>query len=130
MRTSRARNAALLLGLGLGAFFEGILLHPIAGLFYMLAWAVTLGGVLLLWSSVRGPGPLPSGRDFTGHLLVGWGIFNMIECLVRHDLAQDWLIFAAGAGFALVGVALALSRGEAMLERRAGYDRRSASPLR
>src|SRR5947208_16900907 len=64
MRTNRARQAALLLGFGLGAFFEGILLHPVATLFYMAVWALSVAGVLLLWLAVRGPGPLPAGRTF------------------------------------------------------------------
>jgi uncharacterized membrane protein len=127
IRTSRARHAGLLLGIGLGAFLEGILLHPIAGLFYMVAWAVTAGGVLMLWSALRGPGPLPAGREFIGHLLIGWGLFDVVEYLGRHDLSEDWLLLAVGAGFALLGVALAAGRGEPMVERRSGSDRRSVS---
>jgi len=130
MRTTRARYAALLLGLGLGAFFEGILLHRVAGVFYMAAWALCVGGVLLLWLSVRGPGPLPSTRAFIGHFLVGWGVFNMAEGLMRHDLAREWLVFASGAGFVLVGVIVSRMRDEHIIERRSGYDRRSGSPVR
>ena len=125
MRTARARHAGLLLGIGLGGFLEGILLHAIPGLFYLVLWAVTAAGVFLLWSSVRGPGPLPSGRDFTGHLLAGIGVFDIVEYLGRHDLQADWLLFAAGAGFALLGLALALSQPERVIERRSGFDRRS-----
>ncbi len=131
MRTVRARQAALLLGFGLGAFLEGILLHPIAGVFYMAAWALTVAGVVLLWSAVRGPGPLPSGRNFVGTYLIGWGAFNMVEALLRHDLLQDWLIFATGLGFVLLGFFLVRWRGdEHIIERRSGYDRRSASMVR
>jgi len=58
MRTTRAIQAALLLGFGLGAFFEGVLLHGVSGFFYLAAWAICVAGVALLWSAMRGPGPL------------------------------------------------------------------------
>lgn len=131
MRTTRASQAALLLGLGLGAFFEGMLFHPIGGFFYLVAWAVCLGGVALLWSAIRGPGRLPPGRAFVGSYVLGWGGFNMVEALARHDIAADWLLFATGAGFVLLGVILKrMSGDEHLIERRSGLDRRSASPLR
>jgi len=131
MRTTRAINAALLLGVGLGAFFEGILLHPIAGFLYMAAWAITLGGVVLLWSTMRGPGPLPSGRVFVGSFVIGWGLFNMLEAIARHTLRDEWLIFGTGLGFALLGAILLWTRPEPhIIERRSGEDRRSGSPVR
>jgi uncharacterized membrane protein len=130
MRTTKASQAALLLGFGLGAFFEGILLHNLAGFFYLAAWAITVGGIVLLWSAVRGPGPLPSGRAFVGSYVVGWGGFNIVEALARHDLSRDWLLFGTGVGFVLLGVILRRMREDDILERRSGYDRRSASPLR
>jgi uncharacterized membrane protein len=131
MRTTRAIHAALLLGLGLGAFFEGILLHPVAGFLYMAIWAATLGGVVLLWSTVRGPGPLPSGRVFVGSFVIGWGLFNMVDAIARHDLRDEWLIFGVGLGFALLGGILLWTRPEPhLIERRSGQDRRSGSPVR
>ena len=130
MRTLRAKQAALLLGLGLGAFLEGVLLHPIGGAFYMAMWAVCLAGVALLWTAVRGPGPLPSGRGVVGFFLIGWGVFNMLEGLLRHDLAKEWLIFASGLGFVLLGGLLSRMRDEHLIERRSGSDRRSGSPVR
>jgi uncharacterized membrane protein len=131
MRTTRAIHAALLLGVGLGAFFEGILLHPIAGFLYMAAWAITLGGVVLLWSTMRGPGPLPSGRVFVGSFVIGWGLFNMLEAIARHTLRDEWLIFGTGLGFALLGAILLWTRPEPhIIERRSGEERRSGSPVR
>ena len=127
---NRARQAALLLGFGLGAFFEGILLHPVATLFYMAVWALSVAGVLLLWLAVRGPGPLPASRTFVGYFLVGWGVFNMFEGALRHDLANEWLVFASGLGFVLVGVILSRMRDEHIIERRSGQERRSGSPVR
>jgi uncharacterized membrane protein len=130
MRTTRAAQAALLLGFGLGAFFEGILLHHVTGFLYLGAWAICVGGVVLLWSAVRGPGPLPSGRAFVGSYVVGWGGFNIVEALARHDLSQDWLLFGTGVGFVLLGVFLRRMQDVTFVERRTGYDRRSDSPIR
>jgi len=130
MRTARARQAGLLLGFGLGAFFEAILLHPIAGFLYLIMWVLTVAGVMLLWWSVRGPGPLPSTRSFIGHFLVGWGLFNMLEGVLRHDLGDEWLVFATGLGFVLLGIVVSRMRDEHIIERRSGVERRSGSPVR
>jgi len=130
MRTTRAIQAALLLGFGLGAFFEGVLLHGVSGFFYLAAWAICVAGVALLWSAMRGPGPLPSGRSFVGGYAIGWGVFNVVEALVRHDISRDWLLFGSGVGFVLLGVVLHRMQEHSFIERRSGFDRRSASPLR
>jgi uncharacterized membrane protein len=130
MRSTRASQAALLLGFGLGAFFEGILLHHMVGFLYLFPWVIAVCGVLLLWMAVRGPGPLPSGRAFVGSYVVGWGGFNIVEALARHSLTQDWLLFGTGIGFVVLGVILRRMQEPSFLERRSGFDRRSASPLR
>ena len=83
-----------------------------------------------LWAAVRGPGPLPAGRVFVGHFVIGWGLFNMLEGVARHNLRDEWLIFATGMGFVLLGVMLIWTRAEPLIERRSGYDRRSGSPVR
>ena len=62
--------------------------------------------------------------------VIGWGIFNMLEGLARHDLRHEWLVFATGMGFALLGALLIWARVEPIIERRSGYDRRSGSPVR
>ena len=130
MRTVRANQAALLLGVGLGSFFEALLMHPLGGVLYMVMWVICAAGVALLWSAVRGPGPLPSGHGFAGFFFIGWGVFNMLEGLLRHDLADEWLIFATGLGFTLLGVVVSRMRDEHIIERRSGEDRRSGSPVR
>ena len=113
MRHTRARNAALLLGVGLGGFLDGIVLHQIAhwhqmlsaripphtietmkhnmsadGWFHLAMWVVTLAGILLLRSAVLGAGPLPSTSGFLGFMLMGWGAFNLLEGIVDHHLLQ------------------------------------------
>ena len=130
MRTKRAIQAALLLGFGLGAFFEGSLLHGVTGFFYLGAWAICVAGVVLLWTAIRGFGPLPSGRTFVGGYLIGWGVFNIIEALARHDIGRDWLLFGTGVGFVVLGWVLRRLQDHSFIERRSGFDRRSASPLR
>jgi uncharacterized membrane protein len=97
----------VLLGLGLGGFFDGIVLHQILqwhhmvtsagypantvgnlefntlldGPFYTSTYMMTAVGLGLLWSATR----LPHVRWSTS-LLVGWGTFNVIEGIVDHHL--------------------------------------------
>jgi uncharacterized membrane protein len=111
MRHKRAITAAVLLGIGMGGFIDGIALHQIAhwhqmlsavmppetmdtmklnmqadGLFHLVTWIVTLAGIFTLWSAVRGPGPLIATRTLIGYMLVGWGGFNLVEGIIDHHL--------------------------------------------
>lgn len=138
--TKRARLAAILLGIGLGGFVDGILLHQILqwhqmlstvlppttmeamrenmrwdGLFHAGVWLATLAGVLLLWQTARRGGVLPPTRWFVGLLVLGWGLFNLVEGAVNHHvlgihhvryepaMAWDQPSLAWGLGFLLVG---------------------------
>jgi len=123
----RARTAALLLGVGLGGFLDGIVLdahwHQMPW-FQLAMWVATLAGVLVLRSAVRGAGPIPSTRGFVGYLLIGWGAFNLVEGIVDHHLL---LLLIGGVGVIVLGFVLrdrlpASARVEA--ERRSGVDRR------
>ena len=103
---------AILLGIGLGGFVDGILLHQILqwhsmlsnlvgmstvaavhlsmfwdGVFHAATWIVTFVGVMLLWQSgKRGTNP-PLGI-FSGAMLLGWGAFNLVEGLINHHLLE------------------------------------------
>jgi uncharacterized membrane protein len=103
--------AAVLLGVGLGGFFDGIVLHQILqwhhmvstritpdtvrnlelntlgdGLFHAATWVVTIAGMFLLLAS-NGARTKPGGRSaFVGGLLFGWGAFNLAEGIVDHHL--------------------------------------------
>lgn len=112
-RRSRLMWAGLLLGLGLGGFFDGIVLHQILqwhhllsshgdfpvttvaglrvntlwdGLFHAATYAATVAGLVLLWSAARRPHVPWSTPELIGLLLMGWGGFNLVEGLVDHQL--------------------------------------------
>lgn len=147
-RTSRAWVwPTLVLGLGLGGFVDGIVLHEILqwhhmvsdtaggslttveglernttadGLFHALTWALVLGGVLGLLAVWRRGRPAPPWRSTAGLLLGGWGIFNVVEGVINHQilgvhhvrddlggpLSWDLAFLALGSVLAGVGFAL------------------------
>ncbi|MBE9049615.1 DUF2243 domain-containing protein [Nostocales cyanobacterium LEGE 11386] len=103
--------AGIFLGLGLGGFVDGILLHQILqwhhmlsnirplktvsnidlnmvwdGLFHALDWVLTVVGVGLLWRA-GGREDVPwSSNTFVGSLLIGAGLFNFVEGLIDHQI--------------------------------------------
>jgi uncharacterized membrane protein len=106
------RRAGLLLGVGLGGFLDGIVLHQILqwhhmlsaegccpaqtiggledntladGLFHLAAWLSVAIAVILLWRGAR-RGETLTGRALAGLVLAGWGAFNLVEGLVDHHL--------------------------------------------
>jgi uncharacterized membrane protein len=115
-----ATLGGVLLGVGLGGFLDGIVLHQILqwhhvlssvlqpttmgamqtnmrwdGFFHAGVWVATLGGVLLLWvgahrasrpGTAEAEGGLPPLRWLVGLMLIGWGLFNLVEGLVNHHL--------------------------------------------
>jgi len=104
--------AGILLGIGLGGFLDGILLHQILqvhnmvsaklpptsmanmqrgmtadGLFHAATWIATLTGIVLLWRALnRRHDALCSGRAFVGAMLAGWGWFNLVEGIIDHHV--------------------------------------------
>jgi uncharacterized membrane protein len=103
--------AGILLGAGLGGFVDGIVLHQILqwhnmlsgqlppdtlvrakinmywdGLFHAAVWVLTAVGLAMLWSAT-GRAEVPhSGRTLVGGLLLGWGLFNVLEGIIDHEL--------------------------------------------
>jgi len=102
--------AGIVLGVGLGGFIDGIVLHQILqwhnmlsswipptdlvttkvnmvwdGLFHLFTWLMTLLGVALLWRAGRRPEVPWVTRSFVGALLLGWGLFNTIEGVIDHQ---------------------------------------------
>ena len=146
-RHARAR-AGIVLGIGLGGFADGVALHQIAqwhnmgsavlppttmeamqrnmawdGWFHAATLAVTIVGVYVLLRDARAQHPLPGVAAFTGQLLLGWGLFNLVEGVVDHHLLQihhvrdlpahvpayDWIFLGVG-GVGLVALGWLLSR--------------------
>ena len=104
-------SSATLLGIGLGGFLDGIVLHQILqwhhmlsarrpptdlvtmkvnmfwdGLFHAFTWATTFVGLILLWRTGRRADVPWSARVFGGSLALGWGVFNLVEGIVDHQL--------------------------------------------
>ena len=104
--------AGLFFGLGIGGFFDGIVLHQILqwhhmatsagypadsvenlelntlldGLFHATTYLFVLIGLLLLWRAAHRTHLWWSGRLLAGTLLMGFGLFNLVEGLVDHQL--------------------------------------------
>jgi uncharacterized membrane protein len=152
-RTGGATAGGLLLGVGLGGFVDGIVLHQILqwhhvltdqrapgrfppgtvndleantlwdGIFHAGTWVVTVIGVVLMWRALR-QGARLDPRPFVGLLLLGWGMFNVVEGVVDHhllsihhvrdDVADPlwWDLAFLAFGAALVAAGAALSRRE------------------
>jgi uncharacterized membrane protein len=109
--TKQPLTAGLLLGIGLGGFFDGIVLHQLLqwhhmvsswypvtslanlqfntlwdGLFHTFTYIFTIAGVFLLWRSFRRHDGRWSLRTLLGCLLAGWGLFNLADGLIDHHL--------------------------------------------
>lgn len=156
-RAEVLRLPGVVLGLGLGGFVDGILLHQVFqwhhllsntdgsrvgiptypvdtvpglemntlwdGLFHTFTWLSVLIGLGLLYGRVsRERGRAWGSRVLWGYILMGWGIFNLVEGLVDHhllaihhvrpgphQLAYDLGFLALGAVFVAVGWAVARS---------------------
>jgi uncharacterized membrane protein len=105
--------AGVLLGIGLGSVFEGIVFRQIfqlhgfissmtdlstmagmrenifwGGLFHAASWIVALLGLRLLWRSGR-RGDVPwRGKAFAGAFLLGWGLFVCVEGMLFHHVFE------------------------------------------
>jgi uncharacterized membrane protein len=105
-------SAGILLGIGLGGFFDGIVLHQILqwhhmvtsagyppdsvrnlelntlldGLFHAATWIFTVAGVAILWRQAKRTHVRWSTRLLAGTMLMGFGGFNVVEGLVNHQL--------------------------------------------
>jgi uncharacterized membrane protein len=134
-------SAGLLLGIGLGGLVDGIIaqqllqLHSMMsgiypndslanmqinmfwnGVFNLFVLAMAMIGVVMLYLSGREPRVPWSGRVLWGGMLMGWGVFNLVEGLLVHHVlgahhvmdrlglsAWDFAYLAWGAAMVLVG---------------------------
>lgn len=105
-------SAGVLLGLGLGGFFDGIVLHQILqwhhmvtsagypanslenlemnvvldGIFHASTYLFTAAGLFILWHQARKPHFLWSAKLLFATMLMGFGVFNLVEGIVDHHL--------------------------------------------
>jgi uncharacterized membrane protein len=106
--------AGVLLGVGMGGLFDGIVLHQILqwhhmltsagypptsvsnlesntladGLFHAGTFLVTAAGLYTLWRAGKQATLRGSGHVLLGGFLAGWGGFNLVEGIVDHQLLQ------------------------------------------
>ncbi|WP_363350420.1 DUF2243 domain-containing protein [Methylocystis echinoides] len=108
-RDNGVTAAGVVLGVGLGGFVDGIVLHQLLqwhhmlsnwslprtlenmelntlwdGLFHLFTLACVAAGLVMLWRAARRPHFEWSGSRFAGALLMGWGGFNIVEGLINH----------------------------------------------
>jgi uncharacterized membrane protein len=156
-RTLRAPG--ILLGVGLGGFVDGIVLHQLLqwhhmltstdtdrigvryypantvaglrmntvwdGVFHVVAWLFVLGGLGLLYSRVtRDRRTAWTSRALWGWILVGWGVFNLVEGVIDHEILgvhhvrggphqMWWDLGFLALGAVLAGIGWAVQRGAA-----------------
>ncbi len=107
------RLPGILLGLGFGGFVDGIVLHQILqwhhmisdtaghpvttvagleantladGLFHVATWTSALAGTMLMLASWRQGRLAPTWRFQVGLLVAGWGLFNLVEGIIDHQV--------------------------------------------
>lgn len=111
--TSPRKLPGFLLGLGLGGFLDGIVLHQVLqwhhmltdtgdnpagtvagleantladGFFHLATWFLVATAMLLAIRAWQRREPAPPWRSQIGLLLLGWGAFNLVEGLIDHQL--------------------------------------------
>lgn len=105
--------AALVLGIGMGGFLDGIVLHQLLqwhnmlshqippidtvsksvnmfwdGIFHAFCFLAILLGIVLLYKTMCRDMVDKSPRLVTGGLLAGWGLFNVIEGVFDHHILR------------------------------------------
>jgi uncharacterized membrane protein len=103
--------AGVLLGLGLGGFFDGIILHQVLqwhhmlsswyplsslenykintlwdGIFHSATYLFVIAGLFVLWRHSQRHPILWSASVVIGSGLLGFGVFNIVEGLIDHHL--------------------------------------------
>ena len=132
--------AGVALGLGFGGFFDGIVFHQLLqwhhllshhsnpaiagdlrlnvfadGLFHVLAYLATAIGLALLVRAARRPDAVVTWRLLGGALITGWGLFNLLEGLINHQLLGIHHVNPAGPGPTLLWDLAFLAWGAAFL---------------
>jgi uncharacterized membrane protein len=110
-RVGHVAAAGVVLGIGLGGFADGILLHQLLqwhsmfssvtppddlvamkfnmiwdGMFHTLTWTACVAGIVMLFRAGRHPDSVWSTKLLVGSMLAGWGVFNLTEGVLDHML--------------------------------------------
>lgn len=105
--------AATVLGIGIGGFIDGIVLHQILqwhqmlsnristdnvvnksvnmfwdGIFHAFTLTTTIIGIYLLWKLLKRRNINRSGWLLAGGMSIGWGLFNITEGIINHHLLE------------------------------------------
>ena len=154
-----AAAPAFLFGMGMGGFVDGIVLHQLLqwhhmlshtdrgntktlaglelntladGLFHGAMWVLVAAAAILAVHARRMGRLSASWRFHTGLVLAGWGVFNIVEGLVNHQLLQihhvrddlggplAWDLGFLGLSVVLVVAGWLLYRGSPGSGKRAG----------
>lgn len=136
-------SAGILLGLGLGGFFDGIVLHQVLqwhhmltsagyppdsvqnlqvntlwdGLFHSTTYIFVGLGLWILWRAAKRRHLRWSGKLLGATLLIGFGLFNLVEGIVDHQVLgihhvnetvprEQWIYW--DLGFLVWGAAMVL----------------------
>jgi uncharacterized membrane protein len=108
-RVGPVAAAGVVLGIGLGGFADGILLHQILqwhsmfssvvppdelvamkfnmiwdGMFHALTWTASAIGVVMLFRAGKNADSVWSARLLLGSMVAGWGLFNFAEGVLDH----------------------------------------------
>ena len=152
---------AFVLGLGLGGFVDGIVLHQILqwhhlltgtgdhpattvagledntladGLFHAATWILVAAATVLIVRAWQRRELAPPWRTHFGMLLAGWGVFNLVEGLIDHQIlgihhVRDDLGGPVGWDLGFLAVSLLLIAIGAALARSGDRVVRGASRL-
>ena len=137
-------SAGIWLGLGLGGFVDGIVLHQILqwhhmvtsagfpptsvdnlklntlwdGLFHAATYIFVAIGLIVLWMAASRPHVKWSGKMLFGSMLLGFGMFNVVEGIIDHHILgihhvnetvppEQWIYW--DIGFIAWGVAMLIA---------------------
>lgn len=93
------------------------------GLFHAFMLLAVLIGIAILFTAATRKGVLWSGRALVGSMLMGWGLFNVVEGVIDHHLLElhhvveryglslwDWAFLAGSVCLVIVGRLIAKDR--------------------
>ncbi len=113
--------AGTVIGIGMGGFVDGILFHQILqlhnmlsnrvlrtsllneqinmvwdGFFHAFTWICVALGIFLLWRAIKRPDVVLSDKALLGAILFGFGLFNLVEGTIDHEILQLHHVYQNG----------------------------------